>query len=167
MSEKSWEKLDLADLIKQPSEPVDDDQKPVSQRSMTRRVAVQALYQWSVNPQDTYLIEKQFYEEGWLSGTDRSWFKDILNQVTQDVALLDDIYAPFLDRSVKLINPVERSILRLAVYELRDQLQVPSKVIINEAVELTKHFGAEDAHKYINGVMDKVAKQLRPVEFGA
>ncbi|SFR51242.1 transcription antitermination factor NusB [Thiomicrospira sp. ALE5] len=167
MNDKGLEKLDLADLIKQPSELVDDHSKPVSQRTMTRRAAVQALYHWTLNPQDTYLIEKQFYEEGWLGGVDRVWFKDILNKVTENVTTLDAVYAPFLDRSVKLINPVERCILRLAVYELQDQIQVPSKVIINEAVELTKYFGAEDSHKYINGVTDKVAKQVRPAEFDA
>lgn len=165
MSDHNWEKLDLADLIKQPSEHIDEEATAVSQRTLTRRVALQALYQWSLNPQDTYLIEKQFFEEGWLGGVDRAWFKEILTKVTQDVAVFDEIYAPFLDRSVKLINPVERCILRMAVYELQEQLQVPSKVIINEAVELTKHFGAEDAHKYINGVVDKVAKQLRSAEF--
>lgn len=165
MSAQSWEKLDLSDLIKQTSELVEEESAPVSQRSLTRRVALQALYQLSMNPQDPYLIEKQFFEEGWLSGVDREWFKAILSKVTQTIDHLDEVYAPFLDRSVKLINPVERSILRLAVYELQDQLQVPSKVIINEAVELTKYFGAEEAHKYINGVVDKVAKQIRASEF--
>lgn len=157
---------ELADLIKQPSIEVEEQEEAVSPRTQARRVALQALYQWQVNSSEIYLIEKQFLEQGLLSGLDRDWFRELLSEVSRSADELDQQYADFLDRSIKLINPVERTILRMAAYELQTQMQIPYKVVINEAVELTKRFGAEDAHKYINGVLDKVAQRLRPLEIG-
>lgn len=156
---------ELADLIKQPSQEVEEQEEQASPRTQARRVALQALYQWLVNQEEIYLIEKQFFEDGLLSNLDREWFRELLAQVSAQAEQLDEAYVQFIDRSAKLINPVERTILRMATYELQTQMQIPYKVVINEAVELTKRFGAEDAHKYINGVLDKVAKKLRPVEF--
>ncbi|MBE0492972.1 MAG: transcription antitermination factor NusB [Thiomicrospira sp.] len=156
---------ELADLIKQPSQEVEEQEAQASPRTQARRVALQALYQWQVNQEEVYLIEKQFFEDGLLSNLDREWFRELLAQVSAESEQLDEAYVQFIDRSAKLINPVERTILRMATYELQTQMQIPYKVVINEAVELTKRFGAEDAHKYINGVLDKVAKKLRPVEF--
>ena len=156
---------ELADLIKQPSQEVEEQEVQASPRTQARRVALQALYQWQVNQEEVYLIEKQFFEDGLLSNLDREWFRELLAQVSAGSEQLDEAYVQFIDRSAKLINPVERTILRMATYELQTQMQIPYKVVINEAVELTKRFGAEDAHKYINGVLDKVAKKLRPVEF--
>lgn len=157
---------DLSDLIKQPSVELDEADVPVSARTQARRVALQALYQWQMNQTEPYLIEKHFFDLGWLSSQiDREWFRELLTQVSAQADALDTLYAAYLDRHVKMINPVERSILRMATYELQTQMQIPYKVVINEAVELSKRFGAEDGHKYINGVLDKVAKQLRPLEF--
>lgn len=157
---------ELADLIKQPSQEIEEQEEAqASPRTQARRVALQALYQWQVNQEEVYLIEKQFFEDGLLSNLDREWFRELLAQVSAESEQLDEAYVQFIDRSAKLINPVERTILRMATYELQTQMQIPYKVVINEAVELTKRFGAEDAHKYINGVLDKVAKKLRPVEF--
>lgn len=159
---------ELADLIKQPSQEIEEQEEAqASPRTQARRVALQALYQWQVNQDEVYLIEKQFFEDGLLSNLDREWFRELLTQVSAQAEQLDEAYVQFIDRSAKLINPVERTILRMATYELQTQMQIPYKVVINEAVELTKRFGAEDAHKYINGVLDKVAKKLRPVEFSA
>lgn len=159
---------ELADLIKQPSQEIEEQEEAqASPRTQARRVALQALYQWQVNQDEVYLIEKQFFEDGLLSNLDREWFRELLAQVSAQAEQLDEAYVQFIDRSAKLINPVERTILRMATYELQTQMQIPYKVVINEAVELTKRFGAEDAHKYINGVLDKVAKKLRPVEFSA
>ncbi|HEY9017314.1 transcription antitermination factor NusB [Thiomicrospira sp.] len=158
---------ELADLIKQPSQEIEEQETQASPRTQARRVALQALYQWQVNQEEVYLIEKQFFEDGLLSNLDREWFRELLAQVSAQAEQLDEAYVQFIDRSAKLINPVERTILRMATYELQTQMQIPYKVVINEAVELTKRFGAEDAHKYINGVLDKVAKKLRPVEFSA
>jgi N utilization substance protein B len=156
----------LAELIKLPSEEIVESQEiKLSPRSQSRYLALQALYQWMLNQQELYLIEKQFVEEGWMSGCDPDWFRELIRAVVADAQTLDDAFSPMLDRSIKMINPVERTILRMAVYELKSQQQIPSKVVINEAVELAKTFGAEDAHKYINGVLDKLAKQLRPLEF--
>lgn len=159
-------RTDLSDLIKQPSVELDEVEATVSSRTQARRVALQALYQWQMNHTEPYLIEKHFFDSGWLSGQlDRDWFRELLTQVIAQAESLDEVYATYLDRHVKMINPVERTILRMATYELQTQVQIPYKVVINEAVELSKRFGAEDGHKYINGVLDKVAKQLRPLEF--
>lgn len=159
---------DLAYLIKQPSEEVvEPEEIKLSPRSLSRHLALQALYQWMLNQQELYLIEKQFSEEGWLSGCDRDWFRELVREVAAQSEELDAVYVEMLDRSIKMINPVERTIFRIAVYELQTQMQIPYKVVINEAVEMAKTFGAEDAHKYINGVLDKIAKQLRPLEFQA
>lgn len=157
--------VELDELIKQPSQEIEEDEAPANPRTQARRVALQALYQWLVNYDEVYAIEKQFSEAGYLTGTDKDWFKELLNEVANQSQALDGIYGDYLDRNIKLINPVERTILRMATYELQTQLQIPYKVVINEAIELSKRFGAEDAHKYINGVLDKVAKKLRPVEF--
>lgn len=166
MNEQNIE--NLADLIKLPSEEVAEPTAvKLSPRTQSRHVALQALYHWMLNQQELYLIEKQFAEEGWLTGCDRDWFRELIREVVDQSEALDAVYATCLDRSIKMINPVERTILRMAVYELQSQMQIPYKVIINEAVELAKTFGAEDGHKYINGVLDKLAKQLRPLEFQA
>jgi len=174
MNEQHTEKqvnaaLDVpADLIKQPSEEVvEAAEVKLSPRTQSRHLALQALYQWMLNQQELYLIEKQFSEEGWLSGCDRDWFRELIGEVVAQSEALDEVYAVMLDRSIKMVNPVERTILRIAVYELQTQMQIPYKVVINEAVELAKTFGAEDAHKYINGILDKIAKQQRPLEFQA
>jgi N utilization substance protein B len=159
--------IDLKDLIKFPSEVIDEADQEVAARTLSRRAALQALYQWHFNQDESYLIEKQFMLDGLLTGCDRDWFKELLNEVTKQADALDRCYEPFLDRSIKMINPVERNILRLACYEFQAHMQIPYKVVINEAVELTKRFGAEDAHKYINGVLDRVAKQMRPLEFAS
>lgn len=159
--------IPLEELIKYPSEEVDDGKKPAIGRSLSRQLALQALYQNFVNPQDFAVIEKQFIAEGWLHKADKDWFHELFLEITQQENELEDLFTPFLDRSIKMINPVERMILRLAAYELKTQIQIPYKVVLNEAIELSKNFGAQDSHKYINGVLDKLAQSLRPLELSA
>lgn len=157
--------VNFDELIKLPSEEIEAAEKPASPRTQARRVALQALYQWVMSGEEPYLIEKQFHQDGWFSDIDQDLFTELFRQVTDIAEDLDQVFAPFLDRSIKMINPVELTVLRIATYELQTQMQIPYKVVINEAIELTKRFGAHQAHKYINGVLDKVAKQLRPIEF--
>ncbi|MDG6773209.1 transcription antitermination factor NusB [Thiomicrorhabdus sp. ZW0627] len=148
-------------------EEVIEDEPKVSQRTETRRVALQALYQWQMNADEPFVIAKQFNEDGLLSGVDAELFNELLTEVSAKATDLDEVYGSLLDRSVSMIDPVEKTIMRMGVYELQAKPEIPYKVIINECVELAKRFGAEESHKYVNGVLDKVAQQLRSLEVNA
>jgi N utilization substance protein B len=138
-----------------------------SPRTAARQAALQALYQWQMSEQPPSEIIKQFVMDGRLEKVDSALFNELLTQVAQQAGALDELYTQYLDRSASMINPVEKSILRMGVYELKNKPEIPYKVVLNESVELAKAFGAEESHKYINGVLDKVAKNLRALEFNA
>ncbi|MDX1347060.1 MAG: transcription antitermination factor NusB [Thiomicrorhabdus chilensis] len=148
-------------------EEVPEVEEKVSPRTQSRRVALQALYQWQINADEPMSITKQFNEDGLLAGADVALFNELLSQVSSKAVELDEIYGGLLDRSVSMIDPVEKNIMRMGVYELQTKPEIPYKVIINECVELAKRFGAEDSHKYVNGILDKVAQQLRSLEVNA
>ena len=128
-------------------------------RRKARRLALQAIYQWQHNPSEN--IESQFRKECNLKKIDVEYFSELVNGVINNTAKLDEQMLPFLDRPIKKINPVELAILRIAIYELIYRPDVPYKVIINEALEAAKVFGAEQGFKYINGILDKVVKKTR------
>lgn len=138
-------------------------------RRRARRRALQALYQWQLAGQETGAIEQQFLEETRMGRIDLEYFAELLHQVAARTAELDAAIDPFLDRPFATLDPVEKAILRLGTYELTERIDVPYRVVINEAVELAKSFGAEQSHRYINGVLDKVghANALRAAEIGA
>ena len=136
-------------------------------RTQARRYAVQGLYQWQLTGHDTSAIEEQFLAEHDMSKVDTEYFSELLRQVPMRLHELDDHIIQFIDRSIEGIDPVERAILRMSVYELEFRLDIPYKAIINESVELAKTFGAEHGHKFVNGVIDKVAKKLRKTEIDA
>lgn len=136
-------------------------------RTQARRYAIQALYQWQLTGLDTAEIERQFLAEHDMNKVDVEYFTELLQQVPLRLHELDDHIIPFIDRSIEGIDPVERAILRMSVYELEFRLDVPYKAIINEAIELAKTFGAEHGHKYVNAVIDNVAKKLRKTEIDA
>ena len=131
------------------------------QRSRAR--VVQALYQWLISSDDLVEIEKQFLnqKEGKIS---KAFFSNLFINIPKNISLLDEIIKPSLDRSIDELGPIERAVLYLGVYELNFQPEVPYKVVINEAVELTKLYGAESAYKLINSSLDKIAKDLRSTE---
>ena len=131
------------------------------QRSRAR--VVQALYQWLVSDDDLAEIEKQFLnqKEGKIS---KAFFSNLFINIPKTISILDEIIKPSLDRSIDELGPTERAVLYLGVYELKFQPEVPYKVVINEAVELTKLYGAESAYKLINMSLDKIAQDLRSVE---
>lgn len=133
-------------------------------RTRARRLAMQALYQWDLSGSELSGIEAQFMEDEDFSKADKEYFHELLHHVPARLDSVEQAFTVYLDRPLKEIDPVERAVLRMAVYELMTRIDVPYKVIINEAVNLTKKFGAEQAHKYVNGVLDKVARQLRAVE---
>ena len=131
------------------------------QRSRAR--VVQALYQWLVSDDDLVEIERQFLnqKEGKIS---KAFFSNLFTNIPKNISLLDEIIKPSLDRRLDELGPTERAVLYLGVYELKFQPEVPYRVVINEAVELTKLYGAENAYKLINSSLDIIAQDLRSVE---
>jgi N utilization substance protein B len=133
-------------------------------RHAARRVALQALYQWQLTGDSPKDILAQFREERPLKGADLDYFRELTLGVPEAQVQLDAAVEPFLDRPMDRIDPVERAILRLATYELMQSLDVPYRVVINEAVDLAKVFGAEQGHRFVNGVLDKAVRRLREAE---
>jgi len=138
-----------------------------SAKTNARKCAVQALYQWQMTGDDLNQIEMFFLEEERLKGAQKNFFTEIFHGVPKQKKAIDEAMAEFVDRPVEKIDPVERAILRVGIYELMNRLDTPYKVVINESVNLAKCFGADGSHKYINGILDKVSKQLRAVEISA
>lgn len=136
-------------------------------RTNARMCAVQALYQWQMTGQNLNDIERQFLEEERLKGAQRSFFDELFRGVPKQLDVIDQALSAFVDRPVNKVDPVERAILRIGAYELLNRLDIPYRVVINEAVDLAKCFGADGSHKYINGILDKVAQQVRTVEIAA
>lgn len=136
-------------------------------RTQARRHAVQAIYQWQMTGENLSEIDRQFLEMEAMAGADLVYFKDLLHGVPAKLTELDGHSSTFLDRAIESVDPVERAILRIGTYELVYHPEVPYRVVINEAVELAKVFGAEQGHRYINGVLDKLAQQTRQVEVAA
>lgn len=133
-------------------------------RHNARRCALQAVYQWQVGGQDVTEIESQFLGEEDITRADAAFFGLLVHGVAAQAPALDEHLRPFLDRPVAELDPVELAILRIAAEELAHHPETPYRVVINEAVELAKGFGAEQSHRYVNGVLDKVARVLRPAE---
>lgn len=133
-------------------------------RRKARVLAMQALYQWYMAGQALNEIEAQFYMDNDFKKVDTSYFKAILHGVPSKVTEIDEAFSSFLDRAIAELDPVELAILRLSTFELLERIDVPYKVVINEGVELAKVFGATDGHKFINGILDKLAPKLRIAE---
>ncbi len=136
-------------------------------RSLARQRALQALYQWQMTGQDLADIDRQFMEEQDMKKVEIKYFQELLHQIPQNLNELDSLCGEVLDRGIEQVDPVERAILRIGTYELKHRIDIPYRVVINEAVELAKVFGAEQGHKYINGILDKVAQKVRTIEINA
>lgn len=138
----------------------------IKKRKRARQLLVQAVYQWTINETSPIDIELNFQDDMDMSRIDRDYFTEQLNGIVNHIDVLDKHITPELDRAFDELNPVELAVLRLATYELIYQPDIPFKVIINEALDLTKLFGADEGFKYVNGVLDALAKKLRAVERG-
>lgn len=136
-------------------------------RTNARQSAVQALYQWQMTGQNLNEIEQQFYLDEHFKKVQRSYFKELLHGVPNQLSKLDQALSDFVDRAINEIDPVERAILRIGVYELLNRPDVPYRVIVNEGINLAKRYGASESHKYVNSILDKVAQKQRPDEIGA
>lgn len=134
--------------------------KPAARRR-ARECAVQALYSWQLSKNEIADVELQFLSEQDVKDVDIAYFRELLSGVAVNAASLDALMAPVLSRQLEELGQVERAVLRIALFELSKRHDVPYKVAINEAIELAKTFGAEDSHKFVNGVLDKVAPTVR------
>ncbi|KFK97610.1 MULTISPECIES: transcription antitermination factor NusB [unclassified Serratia (in: enterobacteria)] len=134
--------------------------KPAARRR-ARECAVQALYSWQLSRNDIADVEHQFLTEQDVKDVDIAYFRALLSGVAVNAGMLDDLMAPYLSRQLDELGQVEKAVLRVALFELKMREDVPYKVAINEAIELAKTFGAEDSHKFVNGVLDKAAPNIR------
>ena len=138
-----------------------------SPRRRAREFALQGLYQWRIGGADEAAIEAHVQEVAGFDKADRNFFCELLRGVLRDHDALRDRLQPYLDRPFAELSPIEACILLAGAFELANHPQTPYRVVINEAIELTKGFGGTDGHKYVNGVLDKLAAELRPVEVEA
>lgn len=133
--------------------------------SRARRLAVQALYQWQLSGDEPQAVLTQFsIEHG--KRREIEYFRELFMGVTGAAAELDALAAEYLDRPLDQLDPIEHAILWASLLEFRDHVEVPYRVVINEAVELCKLYGGETSHKYLNAVLDRAAPKLRPLETG-
>ena len=138
-----------------------------SARRRSRELAVQALYQWLVTDGNADAAEAYIRETPDFHKADEAYFKNLYRGATEQAAQLREAIMPLIDRPLEELSPVEHGILLVSAFELSHQLDVPYKVVINEAVEIAKSFGGTDGFKYVNGVLDKLAAQTRSLEVGA
>ncbi len=134
-------------------------------RIRSRRTAVQAYYQWLMTRQPIADVIQEFEEDrSELGKADKGYFREILEGMEKHSEELDQVLGPILDRPLEEIGPVENAIMHLGMYELIYHPELPWRVVLNESIELAKMFGAEQSYKYINGVLDKAAHQIRALE---
>lgn len=133
-------------------------------RRKARRYALQALYAWVLSENALSDIETHFLTDHATEVFDKEYFQTLLHEIPRHVKSLETIMSPYLSRQFSDVDPIELTILRISIYELKERLDVPYRVIINEGLELAKAFGSADSHKFVNGVLDKVARELRKTE---
>lgn len=137
-------------------------------RSKARHFTMQALYQWQMSGNSINVIEAEFHTDNNMNKVDTEYFHELLHAVPAHLSDTEADFTPYLKGlSLKELDPITLALLRMSTYEMRHRIDVPYKVVINEAVNLAKKFGATDSHKFINGVLDKVAEKLRAVEVEA
>lgn len=138
--------------------------KTRSPRHRAREFALQGIYQWLLNNEDSGVIDAHIREAHGFDKADREHFDALLHGAINQSIQLREEFAPFIDRGVAELSPIEHAALLIGAYEMKNHIEIPYRVIINEAVELTKSFGGQDGHKYVNGVLDKLATRLRATE---
>jgi len=136
-------------------------------RSRARRRALQAVYAWQLSNSPVERVIEQFRDEQDMEVADLEYFEALVRGVVEHAGELDAVLAKYIDRDMGLVDPIERAVLRIAGFELAHRLDVPYRVVINEAIETTKRFGAEHGHTYVNGVLDRAAADWRAQEVAA
>ncbi len=137
-----------------------------SHRRRARRMVLQAMYQWLLSQNPLTDIEAEFHVSQDMSKIDQDYFHELLHEIPKQLSDLDAMFTPYLNVPFEDLDPIELSVLRIASYELRHRPDVPYKVVINEALSLTKSFGSVEGYKFINAVVDKVARDTRREEMG-
>ena len=141
--------------------------KPKSARRRSREIALQGLYEWLISGAEAGVIDAHMREQEGFDKCDAAHFDALLHGCIREAADIDAVLTQHVDRKTTLLSPIEHGVLMIGVYELQHCIEIPYKVAINEAVELAKSFGGTDGHKYVNGVLDKVAGELRSIEVRA
>jgi transcription antitermination protein NusB len=140
---------------------------PKSARRKSREMALQGIYEWLLNGSDVGVIVAHTRERQPTIKMDEEHFMALVEGIVKGQPILDEAITPHLDRPMKELSPIEHGVLLMGTYELQHCLDIPYRVVINEAVEIAKSFGGTDGYKYVNGVLDKVATQLRQIEINA
>lgn len=136
-------------------------------RRQARHYALQAMYQWQITGTPTHDLEAQFIEHQIIKTVDLDYFKELIHGIPKQQNELDQQMMVYLSRPIQELDPIELAILRLAIYELINRTEIPYRVVINEALDLTKRFGSIEGFKFVNGVLDQVARKIRSVEIAA
>ena len=136
-------------------------------RHLARRAVVQALYQWELTQQSRLEIEKFFLADDSLKKTDTEYFHELIREIPRLAVDIDAHLANYIDRDIALVDPIERAVLRLAAYELLHHPEVPYRVVLNEAIELSRTFGSENSYRFVNGILDKMGSEIRSIEAAA
>lgn len=140
------------------------EKEAIRGKRRARKLAVQALYQWQMSGHDVYEIEAQFRVFNNMEKVDVVYFCDILRGVPENIRHIEENFSAFLDRDIQSLNPVELAVLRLGTFELLYKPEIPYKVVLDESISLTREFGSQDGHKYVNGVLNKAARKIREAE---
>ncbi|NOY16542.1 MAG: transcription antitermination factor NusB [Gammaproteobacteria bacterium] len=135
-----------------------------SSRHLARRAAIQALYQWEMTQQSRQEIEKHFLADDCLQKVDNEYFKELVHEIPRLVEDIDGSLSSFIDRDITLVDPIEKAVLRLAAYELIYHAEIPYRVVLNEAIELSRTFGSDNGYRFVNGILDKMGAEVRSAE---
>jgi N utilization substance protein B len=141
-----------------------DNARFIKKRKHARDKVLQALYQWQLSGEDLDWIKQHYLEEQGVSSGDEAYFLELLYQIPAEVEQLDETYRKFMTHTEDRLDPIECNILRIATYEFIHHLEIPYKAVINEAVNLARKYGADESHKFVNGVLDPLAQKIRILE---
>lgn len=140
------------------------ENKSIKGKRRARKLAVQALYQWLMSGSELFEIEAQFRVANNMDKIDVEYFCRLLHGVPATLSALQEALTPFLDRPIEGLNPIELTVLRISAFELFNCPEIPYRVVLDESVSLTKEFGSQDGYRYVNGVLNNLAKKVRTVE---
>ena len=143
---------------------MNDKARFIKKRRHARDKAMQALYQWQLSGEDLDWIRDHYQQDQGVAAGDEAYFLELLYQIPPQAEALDGRFRKYVEKFADHVDPIETSILRIATYELEQHLEIPYKVVINEAVNLAKTYGADDSHKFVNGVLDPLCAELRKLE---
>ncbi|MDX1836550.1 transcription antitermination factor NusB [Legionella taurinensis] len=143
------------------------EKQSISGKRRARKLAVQALYQWSMSGHELSEIETQFRVANNMDKVDSDYFCRLLYGIPEKITAIESGIEPLLDRPITTLNPVELAVLRLGAFELLYCLEIPYKVVLDEAISLAREFGSQDGHRYVNGVLNNLARQARAIEINA